>query len=198
MIVIQTASPWLTSAFPSSSQLLLNPSSLHLNPNAHNRQNNFQGPPKPPCLCLNGWIRKLWCIYTMEYYSAIKKNTFKSVLMRWMKLEPTIQSEVRKKSTDTGTMTLYARQPKRKDFWTLWEKGRVRWFERIALKHVHCHMWNRWPVQVQCMKQVTQSRCSGTTQRHGVGREVGRGFRMGDTGAPMGDSCRCMAKTTIL
>ena len=33
------------------------------------------------------WIRKLWYIYTMEYYSAIKKNTFESVLMRWMKLE---------------------------------------------------------------------------------------------------------------
>ena len=36
-------------------------------------------------------------IYTMEYYSAIKKNTFESVLMRWMKLEPIIQSEVSKK-----------------------------------------------------------------------------------------------------
>ena len=43
------------------------------------------------------WIRKLWYIYTMEYYSAIKKNTFESVLMRWMKLEPTIQSEVSQK-----------------------------------------------------------------------------------------------------
>ena len=43
------------------------------------------------------WIRKLWCIYTMEYYSAIKKNTFESVLMRWMKLEPIIQSEVSQK-----------------------------------------------------------------------------------------------------
>ena len=40
------------------------------------------------------WIRKLWYIYTMEYYSAIKQNTFESVLMRWMKLEPIIQSEV--------------------------------------------------------------------------------------------------------
>ena len=40
------------------------------------------------------WIRKLWYIYKMEYYSAIKKKTFKSVLMRWMKLEPIIQSEV--------------------------------------------------------------------------------------------------------
>ena len=41
--------------------------------------------------------RKLWYIYTMEYYSAIKKNTFESVLMRWMKLEPIIQSEVSQK-----------------------------------------------------------------------------------------------------
>ena len=40
------------------------------------------------------WIRKLWYIYTMEYYSAIKNNAFKSVLMKWMKLEPIIQSEV--------------------------------------------------------------------------------------------------------
>ena len=43
------------------------------------------------------WIRKLWYIYTMEYYSAIKKNTFDSVLMRCMKLEPIIQSEVSQK-----------------------------------------------------------------------------------------------------
>ena len=41
--------------------------------------------------------RKLWYIYIMEYYSAIKKNTFESVLMRWMKLEPIIQSEVSQK-----------------------------------------------------------------------------------------------------
>ena len=40
------------------------------------------------------WIRKLWYIYTMEYYSAIKKNSFESVLMKWMKLEPIMQSEV--------------------------------------------------------------------------------------------------------
>ena len=52
-------------------------------------------------LCIIARIRKLWYIYTMEYYSAIKKNTFESVLMRWMKLEPIIQSEVRKKNTNT-------------------------------------------------------------------------------------------------
>ena len=43
------------------------------------------------------WIRKLWYIYTMEYYSAIKKNMFESVLMRRMKLETIIQSEVSQK-----------------------------------------------------------------------------------------------------
>ena len=49
---------------------------------------------QPRCPSANEWIRKLWYIYTMEYYSAIKRNTFESVLMRWMKLESIIQSEV--------------------------------------------------------------------------------------------------------
>ena len=40
------------------------------------------------CTSADEWIRKLWYIYTMEYYSAIKKNAFVSFLMRWMKLEP--------------------------------------------------------------------------------------------------------------
>ena len=39
------------------------------------------------CPLADEWIRKLWYIYTMEYYSAIKKNAFELVLMRWMKLE---------------------------------------------------------------------------------------------------------------
>ena len=52
---------------------------------------------QPRCPSTDEWIRKLWYIYTMEYYSAIKKNTFESILMRWMKLEPIIQSEVSQK-----------------------------------------------------------------------------------------------------
>ena len=40
---------------------------------------------------------KLWYIYTMEYYSAVKKNSLESVLMKWMKLEPIIQTEVSQK-----------------------------------------------------------------------------------------------------
>ena len=49
------------------------------------------------CPSADEWIRKLWYIYTMKYYSPIKKNAFESVLMRWMKLEPIIQSEVSQK-----------------------------------------------------------------------------------------------------
>ena len=49
---------------------------------------------QPRCPSADEWIRKLWYIYTLEYYSVIKKNTFESILMRWMKLEPIIQSEV--------------------------------------------------------------------------------------------------------
>ena len=52
---------------------------------------------QPRCPSADEWIRKLWYIYIMEYYSAIKKNTFESVLMRRMKLEPIIQSEVSQK-----------------------------------------------------------------------------------------------------
>ena len=52
---------------------------------------------QPRCPSADKWIRKLWYIYTMEHYSAIKKSTFESVLMRWMKLEPIIQSEVSQK-----------------------------------------------------------------------------------------------------
>ena len=51
---------------------------------------------QPRCPLINEWIKKLY-IYTMEYYSAIKMNTFESVLMRWMNLEPIIQSEVSQK-----------------------------------------------------------------------------------------------------
>ena len=52
---------------------------------------------QPRCPSTDKWIRKLWYIYTMKYYSAIKNNLFESVLMRWMKLEPIMQSEVNQK-----------------------------------------------------------------------------------------------------
>ena len=149
------------------------------------------------------------------------------------------------------------------DFWTQWEKERVAWFEKIALKHTHCHMlnrwtvrvrcmkrapkasalgqsrrigwgwrwewgsgceghrykeqtfglrekarvalkhvyyhmWNRWPVQVQCIKQGTQSQCIGTTLRDGMLREMGGSFTVGATCTPVADSCQCIPKTTTV
>ena len=53
---------------------------------------------QPRCPLADEWIRKLWYIYTMEYYSALNKNAFESVVMSWMKLEPITQSEVSQKA----------------------------------------------------------------------------------------------------
>ena len=52
---------------------------------------------QPRCPLTDEWIKKLWYIHTMEYHSAIKRNELESVLMRWTKLEPIIQSEVSQK-----------------------------------------------------------------------------------------------------
>ena len=52
------------------------------------------------CLSTDEWIKKLWYIYTMECYSAIKRNAFESVLMRWVNLEPIIQNKVSQKEKD--------------------------------------------------------------------------------------------------
>ena len=98
---------------------------------------------QPRCPSADEWKRKLWYIYTMEYYSAIKKNTFESVLMRWMKLEPIIRSEVSQKEEHQYSIlthiygiykdgndnpiyeTAKETQTYRTVFWTLWERERV-------------------------------------------------------------------------
>ena len=55
---------------------------------------------QPRCPLTDKWIKKLWYIYTMEHYSAIKRNTCESVLMRWLNLGPVKQSEVSQKEKD--------------------------------------------------------------------------------------------------
>ena len=55
---------------------------------------------QPRCSSTDKWIKQLWYIYTMKYYSAIKRNAFESVLIRWMNLEPIIQNEVSQKEKD--------------------------------------------------------------------------------------------------
>ena len=94
---------------------------------------------------------------TMEYYSVIKKNAFGSVLMRWMNLEPIIESEVSQKEKDKyhELMHIYEIQKdstddpthkaaeetwtQRTDFWTQWEQKSVGLSRRVPLKHIHCH-----------------------------------------------------------
>ena len=55
---------------------------------------------QPRCPSTDEWIKNLWHIYTMEYYSAIKRNVFESVLMRRMNPEPIIQNEMSQKEKD--------------------------------------------------------------------------------------------------
>ena len=111
----QTHVHWVSDAIQPSHPLL-SPSSPAPNPSQH--QSLFQ------------WVNSshevaevLWYIYTMEYYSAIKKNTFESVLMRWMKLEtkPERKTPIEYNNTymefrKMVAITLYARQQKRWNF----------------------------------------------------------------------------------
>ena len=62
---------------------------------------------QPRCPSTDEWIKKLQYIYTMEYYSAIKRNTFESVLMRMMNLEPIIWSEVSQKEKDKHRILMH-------------------------------------------------------------------------------------------
>ena len=52
---------------------------------------------QPKCPSIKEWIKKIWYIYTMEYYSAIKKNEIGSFVETWMDLETVIQSEISQK-----------------------------------------------------------------------------------------------------
>ena len=52
---------------------------------------------QPRCPLTDEWIKKLWYIYAMEYYSAKEKKEFESILVRWVSLQPVIQSEISKK-----------------------------------------------------------------------------------------------------
>ena len=96
-------------------------------------------------------------------------------------------------------ITLYARQQKRhicieQSFGLC---GRGQGWDDLGEWH-----WNMYiiicemnsPVQVWCMRQGAQGWCPGMTLRDGMVREVGGGFRMGDTCTPMADSSQCMAK----
>ena len=110
---------------------------------------------------IDRWMDKeVWYIYTMEYYSAIKKNAFESILMRWMKLEPIIQSEVSQKEKDKYCILMHIyiiqkngteefiyretmeKQTQRIDLRT-WGEERVKCKERVS-----------WKLSLPCVKQI--------------------------------------------
>ena len=62
---------------------------------------------KPQCPLTDECTKKLWYIFTMEYYSVIKRNAFDSVLMRYMNLEPSIQSELSQKEKDKHRILMH-------------------------------------------------------------------------------------------
>ena len=66
---------------------------------------------QPRCPLTDEWIKKWWYIYTMEYSSAIKMNTFEIVIMRWMNLEPIIHTEVSQKEKDKYHILTYSKHP---------------------------------------------------------------------------------------
>ena len=59
---------------------------------------------QPTCPSTYEWIKKLWYMYTMEYYSVVQRNEFESAELRWMSLEPVIQSEVSQKEKNKYPM----------------------------------------------------------------------------------------------
>jgi hypothetical protein len=59
---------------------------------------------EPRCPSTKEWMQKMWCIYTMEYYSAIKKNEFMKFLDKWMDLESIILSEVTQSQKNSHSM----------------------------------------------------------------------------------------------
>ena len=62
---------------------------------------------QPKCPSIDEWIKKMWHIYTMEYYTAIKRNKTELFVMRWMDLESVIQSEVSQKEKNKYLMLMY-------------------------------------------------------------------------------------------
>ena len=62
---------------------------------------------QPRCPSTDEWIKKMWCIYTMEYYSAIKKNEIGSFVETWMDLETVIQSKVNQKEKNKYHILTY-------------------------------------------------------------------------------------------
>ena len=84
---------------------------------------------QPRCPSEDKWIRKLWYRLTMEYYLAIKKNAFESVLMRWIKLEPIIEGEVSQKEKQQYSILMHIYEFRKMVMITLYQQKRHKYQE---------------------------------------------------------------------
>ena len=148
----------------------------------------------------------------MDYYSAIKKNTFESVLRRWMKLEPIIQSEVsQKEKHQYSTLTHIYGIQKDGNNNPVWDTAKEiqmyrqsfglcgRWQGWDGLGEWHWNMYNiiyemNHKSRFDAWYRMLGSGALGWPRGMVQGGDVGGGFRMGNTCTPMADSCWCMAK----
>ena len=72
----------------------------YMHPSVHSTIYNSQDMKQPKCPSTDEWIKKMWYVYTMEYYSAIKKNEIMPFAATWMDLEMIILSEVSQRKTN--------------------------------------------------------------------------------------------------
>ena len=102
------------------------------------------------CPSTGEWIKKFWYRYTMEYYLATKRNTYESFLMRWMNLEPILQSEVSQKEKDKYHIL--------KHIYGIQKNGTEEFIYRAAMEKqtqgIDMDMW-RGDKRVRCMERVT-------------------------------------------
>ena len=167
---------------------------------------------QPKCATTDEWIKKMRYIYTMEYYSAIKRNEIGSFVEMWMDLESVMQSEVSKKEKNkycilthicriqkNGTDEPICRagremQTQRMDTWT--QQGRGGWDElgdQVSHKYTTmCKIDSQWEPAVQ-HTELSSVLCDNLHgQDEGSGREVQEG---GDIDIHIADSLHCTAET---
>ena len=121
----------------------------------------------PKCPTTEEWLKKMWYIYTMEYYPAMKKNEIMPFAATWMDLETIILSEVSERQISyditymwnlkkTIQMNLLAEQKQTHRLWKqiyVYQRRQVEWEEwtgGLGLAYAHWVIWNDWPMGTCC------------------------------------------------
>ena len=147
------------------------------------------------CPSIEEWIKQLWYIHIIDYYSTIKRNTFESFLMRWMNQDPIIQSEVSQKENDRYRILMHIYRIQKKWYSKIDLQGsyeetdienKIMDMER-GQKKVRCMEGVTWKLTLPYTKQIAEgnllygsgnsNRASVSTQKGGRWREMGGSFK---------------------